>query len=582
MPVRHVGVADAPGGAIFRAMNQADTPAVDPWLERFLRAYYDRRPVNATFVGVHEHDHRFADLSAAGVDDTVSQMRSLLEEADTGRKAPDAPLAGIDRRLAEGFLRIQGWEYSSGHFLGNPSIHVGEAVFGLMALLLPESTPSEDRLHALRARMAAVPDFLAQSRLHLHEVPTPWTLRAIRECKGGLAFLRGGVSHVDSRLQTVAEPAAAALEDFGAFLESTVLRRPKAEAGCGPEAFGLYLREGHFLTQSADEIVRYARDEMAKADSELSSGAAEFGAENAADAIATLADRRPDVTRYYRRYQEIWDAMRKLSDDRALLTWPDFPIRYVPRPQWARASAPDLYFLFYRSPAAFGRPAIHDYLVTPIDDSMSAEERETLLRADNDGVIKLNHVVHHGGIGHHVQNWHAFRSPLRIGRIAAVDCASRIAMFCGATMAEGWACYATDLMAEVGGLTPLERFALRHARVRMCARAIVDVELHNGRMTLDDAAAFYQERAGMTAAGAEAEAVKNSMFPASALIYLMGTDMIHELRADLCRAPEDDLTLGSFHDAFLSYGSIPVRLIGNEMRRRAALGLPLGAHEASS
>jgi uncharacterized protein (DUF885 family) len=86
----------------------------------------------------------------------------------------------------------------------------------------------------------------------------------------------------------------------------------------------------------------------------------------------------------------------------------------------------------------------------------------------------------------------------------------------------------------------------------------------------------------MTAAAAQAEAVKNSMFPASALIYLMGTDMIHELRADLRRAPEDDFTLRSFHDAFLSYGSIPVRLIGNEMRRRAALGLPLGAHEGSS
>ena len=42
-------------------------------------------------------------------------------------------------------------------------------------------------------------------------------------------------------------------------------------------------------------------------------------------------------------------------------------------------------------------------------------------------------------------------------------------------MAEGWACYATELMDEVGFLTPLERLSLRHGRLRMAARALVDV-----------------------------------------------------------------------------------------------------------
>ena len=179
--------------------------------------------------------------------------------------------------------------------------------------------------------------------------------------------------------------------------------------------------------------------------------------------------------------------MRALAEEQALLTWPDFPIRYVPRPAWAREAAPYLYFLFYRSPAAFGRPPVHDYLVTPIEPDMPEGEQRALLQANNDSVIRLNHVVHHGGIGHHVQNWHAFRAPSRVGRVAAVDCASRIAMFCGGTMAEGWACYATDLVGEAGGLTPLEAYAELHSRVRMCARAVVDVELHRGRMSTDEA-----------------------------------------------------------------------------------------------
>ena len=130
--------------------------------------------------------------------------------------------------------------------------------------------------------------------------------------------------------------------------------------------------------------------------------------------------------------------------------------------------------MFYWAPAAFNRPPVHRYLVTPIEPSMPEAEQLRRLQATNDSVIKLNHVVHHGGVGHHVQNWNAYHGASQIGRVAAVDCAARIAMFCGGTMAEGWACYATQLMAEHGFLTLLEEFGEAHADLRMAARAVVD------------------------------------------------------------------------------------------------------------
>ena len=240
----------------------------------------------------------------------------------------------------------------------------------------------------------------------------------------------------------------------------------------------------------------------------------------------------------------------------------------MPRPAWARKAAPYLYFLFYRSPAAFGRPSVHDYLVTPIDAEMPTQRQEELLQATNDSVIKLNHVIHHGSIGHHVQNWHAFRSASRIGQIAAVDCASRIAMFCGGTMAEGWACYATDLMREAGSLTPLEELAERRGRMRMCSRAVVDVRLHQGRYTLEEAAQHYEREGGMAPAAARAAAVKNSMFPGAAVMYLLGRDEIHQLRHDMKRRRGGRFSLRRFHDEFLSYGSIPVSVIARDMRSK--------------
>jgi uncharacterized protein (DUF885 family) len=151
-----------------------------------------------------------------------------------------------------------------------------------------------------------------------------------------------------------------------------------------------------------------------------------------------------------------------------------------------------------------------------------------------------------------------------------VDCAARIAMPCGGTMAEGWACYATDLMAEVGALTPLEAYAERRGRVRMAARAVVDVRLHQGRFTPEEAEAYYRRVAAMTAGAARAEVAKNGMFPGGAVMYLVGTDMIHRLRRDVERIQGNAFSLRQFHDGFLSHGSVPVCLIAERMTSDAA------------
>ncbi|HET6781174.1 MAG TPA: DUF885 family protein, partial [bacterium] len=249
-----------------------------------------------------------------------------------------------------------------------------------------------------------------------------------------------------------------------------------------------------------------------------------------------------------------------------LVTWPDYPLRYVPQPSWARDAAPYLYFLFYRAPAAFDDLPVVDYLVTPVEPEMDPEEQTRRLRATNESVIKLNHVIHHGGLGHHIQNWHAYRTASRVGQIAAVDCASRIAMFCGGTMAEGWACYATDLMDEAGFLTPLEHLSHAHNRLRMAARAMADVQLHTGAWTLEKTVIFYRDSAGIPVDAARAETVKNSMFPGVALTYLCGTELIRQLRREMA-ARGRGFDLRRFHDKFLSYGSVPVALIAAEMRR---------------
>jgi len=139
-------------------------------------------------------------------------------------------------------------------------------------------------------------------------------------------------------------------------------------------------------------------------------------------------------------------------------------------------------------------------------------------------------------------------------------------------MAEGWAPYATRLMDETDYYTDLQRYALENHRRRNAARAVVDVQLHRGEMTAQEAAEFYQDRAGMAPGldpfGAGYEVVKNSMFPGMALMYLLGPATIRELRAEMAAELGEEFSLSAFHDELLSFGSVPATVVADELRAR--------------
>lgn len=494
-------------------------------------------------------------------------MQELLKQVDDLASEALTAAQEIDKKLCTGFLRIQCWEFDSGRFhAGNPAMYCGEAIFGVMSLFLSEFAPLADRVSHATSRLNAIPNLLRQGQQNIDTAPGPWIQQAIGECDGALLFLDNDAALAagDARTeayQSATRSAAHAFQEFRDWLTEELKRKSTVPVGCGAEALSLHLTDGHCLTDEADDIAAYAQSEMQKAGARLAAIA-----ENDPELVQqSLEAMHPRVDDYYTRYRDVWDDIRELAVKHELLTWPDFPIEYVAQPAWARRAAPHLYFLYYRSPAAFNRPPVHKYLVTPIDRDMPAEQQEVLLRGNNDSAIKLNHVVHHGGIGHHVQNWHAFRSESQTGRIAAVDCASRIAMNCGGTMAEGWACYATDLASEFGGLTEREKVAEWQTRKRMCARAIVDIRFHQGHFSFADSVNFYIEHAGMSRDAATSEATRNSMYPGSAMMYITGCDTIHNLRKQLASKSGSDFNLRDFHDTLLSFGSIPVALIADEM-----------------
>ncbi len=511
----------------------------------------------------------------------------------------------VDAQLMDDFLDVGIAEIEDRHFhRGNPALFTGEAIFGVLSLVTGRFAPARHRLRDAAARMLAIPTFLDGGRRSIgaHPIPAPWIERALRECEGGRCFLdrgmpawiqdcvEGGSPHDsdnrgdgDDRDGAMARPAElaalagracgaarealAAIDGFARWLTHDVAATTNGRYGCGGALFDRLLARGHREPRSRPELLRQARsyfdDARAAFDEQISRSTT-----GGWPAICTtLADRHPSMGDYVAAHTRTWEACRTLADEAALLTWPEAPVRYGFIPRCAREAAPHLYYLLYRSPAPHDRCPVHEAVLPAIDRAMATDRQTALLRANNFSVIKLNHVVHHGAIGHHVQNARAADAPSRIGRVAAVDGASRIGMFSAGTLAEGWACYATDLMEEIGFLSNLEHIAQQHTRLRLLARAIVDLELHQGSMTLDEAEEWYRNRVDMPPAAAHAEATKNSMFPGTAIMYWIGSDGIHRLRDERQRVEGAGFSLRRFHDRLLGYGAIPVSVIAELFER---------------
>jgi len=543
-------------------------------LDAFFAHFWRRNPVSATFAGLHSYDSVLPDWSASNLKTSAREMLTLHEEL--GALATTDPWEAMDIDLARATLEIRIAEDAGSHGVrGNPALWSGEAVFGMVSLMLRRFAAADTRAEHLMRRIGAIPGFLATAESTLgNTTPASWSARAIRECEGAKLLLEDIPIWVTSEkvsdevAERVSAVVPAALNAFAEFASWLKRRSPASESSVasGPEFFDLLLARGHQSTRARADLLADAQARFVDAKASLERTATEeYGSWTAVE--ERLAAAHPAADSYLASFDKTWLQCFQKAQRADVVDWPHWPVHYVHQPVWAQRAAPFLYFLHYRSPAPYDLAIAHQYFVPPVD----AADPEKYFKTWNHAVIKLNHVVHHGAIGHHVQNWHAYnRAMSRIGNFAAVDCASRIAMFCGGSMAEGWACYATELMEELGFLTPLEKLSEQHSRVRFLARAIVDISLHQRTMTLDEAARFYQEQVGMPEAAAKNEATKNSMFPGTGLMYWLGMQGIIDLREELKRRQGETFSLRQFHDEFLEHGSIPVPLVARRMLELAS------------
>src|SRR4029453_18098337 len=228
-------------------------------LQAFFESYYRLRPVNATFTGVHEYDHLLPDWSPNGLAFALDQMRALRASLPPV-PAPAAALAEVaerDRHLAAAFLDVQIAEHESGHFQrGNPSLAVGEAVFGVIALMTRPFAPVAERADAAIARLNATTAFLDGARQSLdRRIADEWRKKCLRECDGVVHLLGDGIRRwiaadgIDdtrgARLIAASEHAGAGFDAFRSWLANEAAPAPPDRDARGSDLPTMLVAPGH-------------------------------------------------------------------------------------------------------------------------------------------------------------------------------------------------------------------------------------------------------------------------------------------------------------------------------------------------
>lgn len=531
-------------------------------VDAFLAHHWTYHPVDATFMGDKAHDDKLPPVHSQTLKEELAGIAALEKRLDA-MSEPRELGDRLDYKLMRSELAIQKAAASGRPRLANPAWFSGEAAFSTISLLLPQSLPI--RNDALIARLNGMAEFLEAAGDRLNKKPTPagWVKRAQKEAVAMAGFLRSDLKLHEAYGEDWDDPAEAAARAFDQFADR-VGALPDANPACGEDYLKLLLTEVHGLRLSprdAIEIAQAAFDRMTKELVEM--GKAIDPDTSWQDQLAGLSAIHPETVDEAFDSYTLWDVQALAAGVDLLDPTPaqlyDLDYRWM-SPCFARISQ-SLYFLFYRSPPALNPGHGSVYWVNP-----PGEDEQAFLRANNTATVKTIHSVHHGSVGHHSQNARARVAQSRLARIAGTDCALGLAFLGSGTLIEGWACYVEDLLMEARGFyTPTEIMLLKQYERRNAASVLVDMKLHLGDWSMDQAMAFYRDEAGFAPARVEGEVVRNSMLPGSRMMYWFGVEGIKALR----RRWTGDVA--DFHDTLLSYGHVPLAWIAEEMERAGLL-----------
>jgi len=523
-------------------------------LHKLANDYYNWRnendPVSSSSAGLHTWDDRLADFSPAKIAERAQHVRALLDKVrgmkiDTWPKDEqiDAILFRAQLENVDFHNRVLKFERT------NPQTYAGECVSAIFSLLKKEYDTPRNRALSATARLKAMPPMLKQGLINLQNPVKLYAKLAIDSARSIDPLLKDSLMALDvdlapnehDELIKARDTALAAVHSYADELEK---RMPKMVdfSPMGEVNYNYYLKHVLLLPLDAREVETIGR--------------VENGRYRALEALlpdpkladpdpSRAANIPPDQASFLKAYESRETEMINFLKQHNLVTIPDylgqFQIRQLPE-----AFKPTSPGGFMNPPGVYDKDPTGFYFIP----TYNPQSKNFYIRA---AIEDPRPILGHEGIpGHFMQLSIANHLSDEIRRQHE-----------DGVFVEGWALYGEEMLMRTGlypDNSPAQGQILRLSRYRG-ARIGVDVNLHTGKWTFEQAVKYFMDAGGLDREAAEGEAAGAASDPHQKISYIIGKWQIMNLLGRYKDRQGDNFRLGQFHDDLIKSGSLPVSVI---------------------
>ncbi len=431
----------------------------------------------------------------------------------------------------------------------NPLLYADECAEAIFSLLKKEYDTPRKRALSATARLKAMPAMLKQGLANLQNPVKLYAQLAIQSARSMDPLLKDSLMALDVGLapnehEEFIKARDAALAAVHSYADELEKRMPKMVdfAPMGEANYNYYLKHVLLLPLDAREVETIGRAELAR-----------YRALEALLPDPKLADPDParsgnnpsDQASFLKAYESRETEIINFLKEHKLVTIPDYlgPFQIRQLPEAFKPTSPGG---FMNPPGVYDKDPTGFYFIP----TYNPQSKNFYIRA---AIEEPRPILGHEGIpGHFLQLSIANHLTDEIRRQHE-----------DGVFVEGWALYGEEMLSRTGlypNNSPGQGQVLHLARYRS-ARIGVDVNLHTGKWTFDQAVKYFMDAGGLDKEAATGEAAGAASNPHQKISYIIGKWQIMNLLGRYKDRQGDNFRLGQFHDELIKNGSLPVSII---------------------
>ncbi|HTS47675.1 MAG TPA: DUF885 domain-containing protein [Bryobacteraceae bacterium] len=522
-------------------------------------------PESGTAWGFHQYDKQLSSASGAEIQAQIDALHRFESEVQNFDPRGLSPFIANDRELVLSQIRgtllnletVRAWEK-------NPDTYSSGVTNAIFVIMSRNFAPAADRLKSVIEREKLIPRVFQSARENLKNPPQIYTQIALEQLPGIVSFFQNDLPKAFGSVTNAAlmaefkqtnQTVIGALNDYQAYLKNDLLLRSHGDFRIGAETYRKKLQYDEMVDIPLARLLEIGYQDLHRNQEMFRRVAAQIDPNRTPQQILDDLERdHPAAEKLMPTFRGVLGGLRDYIEQHRIVTIPSQVLPIVEEtPPFMRA----LTTASMDTPGPYEEIAKEAYFnVTLPDAGWPPKEVEEYLDGFNRGTI-ISTAVHEVYPGHYTQFLWLQRVPTKVRKL--LGCSSN---------AEGWAHYTEQMMLDEGygnGDPKLRLGQLQDALLRD-ARYIVGIQMHTGKMSMDEARDFFVKEGYQVRPVAEKEAKRGTSDP-TYLVYTLGKLEIMKLREDYQKSKGANYSLQEFHDAFVAQGTPPIKIV-----RRALLG----------